>query len=78
VVSNNEYLAELEKLRINVKGSNFLVFQGAVESVAMKNPKEMTALFEEISGYIAIYLFINNNIVNNIKMLQFWRFEGRI
>jgi structural maintenance of chromosome 1 len=26
------------------------VFQGAVESVAMKNPKEMTALFEEISG----------------------------
>jgi chromosome segregation ATPase len=78
VVSNNEYLAELEKLRINVKGKNFLVFQGAVESVAMKNPKEMTALFEEISGYIAIYLFINNNIVNNIKMLQFWRFEGRI
>jgi structural maintenance of chromosome 1 len=50
VVSNNEYLAELEKLRINVKGKNFLVFQGAVESVAMKNPKEMTALFEEISG----------------------------
>ncbi|XP_044268886.1 structural maintenance of chromosomes protein 1A [Tribolium madens] len=50
VVSNNEYLTELEKLRINVKGKNFLVFQGAVESVAMKNPKEMTALFEEISG----------------------------
>ncbi|KAJ3663668.1 hypothetical protein Zmor_007900 [Zophobas morio] len=50
VVSNNEYLAELEKLRINVKGKNFLVFQGAVESVAMKNPKEMTTLFEEISG----------------------------
>ena len=24
--------------------------QGAVESIAMKNPKERTALFEEISG----------------------------
>ncbi|XP_018576283.1 structural maintenance of chromosomes protein 1A isoform X2 [Anoplophora glabripennis] len=50
VVSTNEYLGELEKLKINVKAKNFLVFQGAVESVAMKNPKEMTALFEEISG----------------------------
>lgn len=50
VVSTNEYLGELEKLKINVKAKNFLVFQGAVESVAMKNPKEMTILFEEISG----------------------------
>ncbi|XP_017771706.1 PREDICTED: structural maintenance of chromosomes protein 1A [Nicrophorus vespilloides] len=50
IVSSQEYLSELEKLRINVKAKNFLVFQGAVESVAMKNPKEMTALFEEISG----------------------------
>merc|ERR1719150_1619481 len=25
-------------------------FQGSVESIAMKNPKERTALFEEISG----------------------------
>ncbi|CAH0546133.1 unnamed protein product [Brassicogethes aeneus] len=49
IVATNEYLGELEKLRINVKAKNFLVFQGAVESVAMKNPKEMTALFEEIS-----------------------------
>lgn len=43
-------MLELEKLKINVKAKNFLVFQGAVESVAMKNPKEMTMLFEEISG----------------------------
>lgn len=35
---------------INVNAKNFLVFQGAVESIAMKNPKERTALFEEISG----------------------------
>lgn len=52
VVSSATYLSELEKIRINVKAKNFLVFQGQVESVAMKNPKEMTALFEEISGYV--------------------------
>ncbi|CAG4982583.1 unnamed protein product [Colias eurytheme] len=49
-VNISQYLAELEKLGINVKAKNFLVFQGAVESIAMKNPKERTALFEEISG----------------------------
>lgn len=49
-VSISQYLSELEKLGINVKAKNFLVFQGAVESIAMKNPKERTALFEEISG----------------------------
>lgn len=52
MVAANEYLAQLEKLKINVKAKNFLVFQGAVESIAMKNPKEMTALFEEISGLV--------------------------
>ena len=51
-VSSNMYLQELEKLGINVKAKNFLVFQGAVESIAMKNPKERTVLFEEISGYV--------------------------
>ncbi|KAL1497486.1 hypothetical protein ABEB36_008443 [Hypothenemus hampei] len=50
IVTANDYHSELEKLKINVKAKNFLVFQGAVESIAMKNPKEMTALFEEISG----------------------------
>merc|ERR1712142_1166921 len=39
-VSGPTYLKELENLGINVKGKNFLVFQGAVESIAMKNPKE--------------------------------------
>lgn len=50
LVSIAQYMSELEKLGINVKAKNFLVFQGAVESIAMKNPKERTALFEEISG----------------------------
>ncbi|XP_070559327.1 structural maintenance of chromosomes protein 1A-like [Ptychodera flava] len=49
VVSLSAYSEALEKLGILVKARNFLVFQGAVESIAMKNPKERTALFEEIS-----------------------------
>ncbi|KAL1020921.1 hypothetical protein UPYG_G00006420 [Umbra pygmaea] len=49
VVILAEYSEELEKLGILIKARNFLVFQGAVESIAMKNPKERTALFEEIS-----------------------------
>ncbi|XP_057376078.1 structural maintenance of chromosomes protein 1A-like [Daphnia carinata] len=50
MVNPQRYFTELEKLGINVKAKNFLVFQGAVENIAMKNPKERTALFEEISG----------------------------
>eukprot|EP00057_Strongylocentrotus_purpuratus_P031908 XP_786064.2 PREDICTED: structural maintenance of chromosomes protein 1A isoform X1 [Strongylocentrotus purpuratus] len=49
VVSAAQYAEALEKIGILVKARNFLVFQGAVESIAMKNPKERTALFEEIS-----------------------------
>uniref|UniRef100_A0A4W4FVE9 Structural maintenance of chromosomes protein n=1 Tax=Electrophorus electricus TaxID=8005 RepID=A0A4W4FVE9_ELEEL len=49
LVGLSEYSEELEKLGILIKARNFLVFQGAVESIAMKNPKERTALFEEIS-----------------------------
>lgn len=55
-VTNTQYLAELELLGINAKAKNFLVFQGAVESIAMKNPKERTALFEEISGYVIYFI----------------------
>lgn len=49
-VTPQQYLDSLEALGINAKAKNFLVFQGAVESIAMKNPKERTVLFEEISG----------------------------
>ncbi|XP_055958338.1 structural maintenance of chromosomes protein 1A [Patella vulgata] len=48
-VSANQYAAELEKIGVLVKSKNFLVFQGTVESIAMKNAKERTAMFEEIS-----------------------------
>merc|ERR1711976_1062445 len=50
VVSSQAYLKDLEQLGINVNAKNFLVFQGSVENISMKNPKERTALSEEISG----------------------------
>ncbi|XP_063998909.1 structural maintenance of chromosomes protein 1B [Pogoniulus pusillus] len=49
-VSRSAYLSELEKIGIFVKARNCLVFQGTVESIAMKKPKERTQLFEQISN----------------------------
>ncbi|XP_074644873.1 structural maintenance of chromosomes protein 1A-like [Tubulanus polymorphus] len=49
VVSMSDYSTALEKIGILMKAKNFLVFQGAVESIAMKNAKERTQMFEEIS-----------------------------
>ncbi|KAM1764999.1 hypothetical protein ACFX11_004182 [Malus domestica] len=49
-VTWEEYNAKLRSLGILVKARNFLVFQGDVESIASKNPKELTALLEQISG----------------------------
>ncbi|CAI0385767.1 unnamed protein product [Linum tenue] len=50
VVNWDEYNKKLRSLGILVKARNFLVFQGDVESIASKNPKELTALLEQISG----------------------------
>ncbi|XP_043715175.1 structural maintenance of chromosomes protein 1 isoform X2 [Telopea speciosissima] len=50
VVTWDEYNSKLKSLGILVKARNFLVFQGDVESIASKNPKELTALLEQISG----------------------------
>ncbi|NXF47450.1 SMC1B protein, partial [Oceanites oceanicus] len=49
-VNRSTYIAELEKVGILVKARNFLIFQGTVESIAMKKPKERTQLFEQISN----------------------------
>lgn len=49
-VNWDDYSAKLKSLGILVKARNFLVFQGDVESIASKNPKELTALLEQISG----------------------------
>lgn len=52
----DEYAAALEKIHIFMKVKNFLVFQGAVESIAMKNARERCQMFEEISKYV-FYVF---------------------
>ncbi|NXE68839.1 SMC1B protein, partial [Calcarius ornatus] len=49
-VSRSVYIFELEKVGILVKARNCLIFQGTVESIAMKKPKERTQLFEQISN----------------------------
>ncbi|GER34808.1 structural maintenance of chromosomes protein [Striga asiatica] len=50
LVNWDDYNGKLKTLGILVKARNFLVFQGDVESIASKNPKELTALIEQISG----------------------------
>ncbi|XP_021385652.1 structural maintenance of chromosomes protein 1B [Lonchura striata] len=49
-VSRSAYISELEKIGILVKARNCLIFQGTVESIAMKKPKDRTQLFEQISN----------------------------
>ncbi|XP_018528106.1 structural maintenance of chromosomes protein 1B [Lates calcarifer] len=44
-----KYLEEFGKIGIVTKAQNCLVFQGAVESIALKDPKERTKMFELIS-----------------------------
>lgn len=50
-VKVDEYADALEKIHIFMKVKNFLIFQGAVESIAMKNARERCQMFEEISRY---------------------------
>uniref|UniRef100_A0A1I7UIW6 Structural maintenance of chromosomes protein 1 n=1 Tax=Caenorhabditis tropicalis TaxID=1561998 RepID=A0A1I7UIW6_9PELO len=48
-VTSAAYSQEMESINIFIKARNFLVYQGAIENIAMKNPKERTQLFEELS-----------------------------
>eukprot|EP00053_Salpingoeca_punica_P018841 m.187119 g.187119 ORF g.187119 m.187119 type:complete len:1238 (-) comp17517_c0_seq1:164-3877(-) len=50
VVTWDDYNEFLTSIGLYVKARNFLVFQGDVESIAQKTPKQMTQLFETISG----------------------------
>lgn len=49
-VSAADYRSKLETFNIFINSKNFLVYQGKVEEIAMKNPKERMTMFEEISG----------------------------
>eukprot|EP00048_Salpingoeca_helianthica_P017482 m.237445 g.237445 ORF g.237445 m.237445 type:complete len:1238 (+) comp21141_c0_seq1:100-3813(+) len=50
VVTWEVYNTKLSSFDILVKARNFLVFQGDVEAIAQRNPKQITQLFETISG----------------------------
>ncbi|PXF44817.1 Structural maintenance of chromosomes protein 1 [Gracilariopsis chorda] len=50
VVNLERYNSELAKIGVLVKARNFLVFQNEVEGIASKSPKELTTMFEEVSG----------------------------
>lgn len=52
-VSAEAYNVKLESFGILVKARNFLVFQGDIENVAQMSPKDLTNLFETISGSAA-------------------------
>ena len=58
-ISNaTDYQNELEKLGIYLKAKNFLVYQGQVESIAIKNAKEITQVFEEISRLLLLLFLL--------------------
>eukprot|EP00887_Chlorella_sp_A99_P005721 scaffold1.g5721.t1 len=49
-VTWDAYNRQLEGYNILVKARNFLVFQGDIENVAQMQPRDLTTLFEHISG----------------------------
>ena len=49
-VSYDSYDERLKGCGVLIKARNCLVFQGDVESVASKTPRELTALLEAVSG----------------------------
>lgn len=53
-VRTEEYVEALERIGVLMKSKNFLVFQGQVESIAMKNAKERTIMFEEMSRSVEL------------------------
>ncbi|XP_018301786.1 structural maintenance of chromosomes protein 1A-like [Mycetomoellerius zeteki] len=50
IVTNICYMTELRKIGLDVKAGNFLIPQGYIACVAMKKPKDLTAMFEKITN----------------------------
>jgi structural maintenance of chromosome 1 len=49
-VTFKQYEAKLASIGVLLKARNFLVFQGDVEGMARKNPKQLVEMFENLSG----------------------------
>lgn len=69
VINYDDYKKFLESKNIFVKIRNFLVFQSDVGSIAMKTPKELCKLFEEISGSIDFKEEYEAALVNKNKAI---------
>lgn len=50
IVSMEKYNEELSAIGILTRTRNFLVFQNEVEGIASRSPKELSQMFEDISG----------------------------
>ena len=69
VTSYEDYRRFLEAKNIFLKIRNFLVFQSDVGSIAMKTPKELCGLFEEISGSADLREEYENALANKNKAI---------
>uniref|UniRef100_A0AC35THI3 Structural maintenance of chromosomes protein n=1 Tax=Rhabditophanes sp. KR3021 TaxID=114890 RepID=A0AC35THI3_9BILA len=72
-VTPQVYSGEMEKENVFIKAKNFLVYQGAVESIAIKTNKERTQLFEEISRsneLVAEYNKLRDEMIKSEELAQ--------
>ena len=53
-VTFKQYEARLADIGVLLRARNFLVFQGDVEAMARKGPKQLVAMFEDLSGSAAL------------------------
>jgi len=63
-----EYKSKLEELNVFINSKNFLVYQGKVEEIALKNPKERMQMFEEISESAQFKVYLNCIYKINLKI----------
>ena len=49
-VSWETYNEHLQSINLLLKARNFMVFQGDVDKIASMDPKQLTQMFEAISG----------------------------
>ncbi|XP_017767549.1 PREDICTED: structural maintenance of chromosomes protein 1A-like [Eufriesea mexicana] len=74
VVIAQLYISELKKLNLNINAKNFLIFQGAIDSITTKTPKEYTHMFEEISNSIELkeeYERLKNEVIQAENEIQY-------
>ena len=77
-LSAKEYTGRLEQLNIFINSKNFLVYQGKVEEIALKNPKERMHMFEEISESVQFkedYIKGNDLKPNNSSEDEFQNYQ---